>query len=588
MGTNGAEAIVDYLIAQRVPYLTGVCGHGIIGLLDAAYDRRDEIETLTVHDERIAGFMADAYFRVAGAPLATYTSCGPGSVNILMAIAGAFQDSSAIFAITGNVPTQQFNRGPFQESGRHFQGDFISAIRPYVKRSFQAARADMLPIILPQAFSLMLTGRTGPVNLDVPLNVFVEAVPDDVTAPEFMLERIHSPGIARDGLVRACELIASAKRPLILAGGGAYRDGARRLLNEVAQRFGVPVITTPLGKGALEETHELALGPIGRNGTYAANEAARKCDVLIALGARFDDRTTSSWTPGMTFNIPPTRLIHVDIDPTEIGRNLTPEVGIVGDAAEFLAALLGSLDPSDAVLDEWSSWRDSVLSWKARWTTDMSVAAAQDTVPMKPARFVAELQRALPPDALILADVGIHHNWLLQQLVIPENTRFLQAWGFAAMGFGVGGVLGAHLAAPGRPVMTVCGDGGFIMHANAVLTAVEYGWPVTWIVWNNGGYGAIEGQQRAFFGPNREIATRFRRGGAGELVTSDCAAIGESMGALGIRVERPNEVGDALRHAIDSGRPCVINVQVDDLEGAPSTGSWDLPPLVGPPPSYHL
>jgi acetolactate synthase-1/2/3 large subunit len=588
MGTNGAEAIVDYLIAQRVPYLTGVCGHGIIGLLDAAYDRRDEIETLTVHDERIAGFMADAYFRVTGTPLATYTSCGPGSVNILMAIAGAFQDSSAIFAITGNVPTQQFNRGPFQESGRHFQGDFISAIRPYVKRSYQATRADMLPIMLPQAFSLMLTGRTGPVNLDVPLNVFVEGVPDDVTGPEFKVERIHSPGIARDGLARACELIASAKRPLILAGGGAYRDGARRLLKEVAQRFGIPVITTPLGKGALEETHELALGPIGRNGTYAANEAARKCDVLVALGARFDDRTTSSWAPGMTFNIPPTQLIHVDIDPTEIGRNFTPEVGIVGDAAEFLTALLGPLDPRGEIRQEWSSWRDSVLSWKARWTADMSVAAGQDAVPMKAARFVAELQRALPSDALLLADVGVHHNWLLQQLVIPENTRFLQAWGFAAMGFGVGGVLGAHLAAPGRPVMTVCGDGGFVMHANAVMTAVEYGWPAIWIVWNNSGYGAIEGQQRAFFGPNREIATRFRRGGNGELVTSDCAAIGESMGALGIRVEKPHEVGEALTHAIASGRPCVINVQVDDLEAAPSTGSWDLPPLVGPPPSYRL
>src|SRR4030088_311532 len=193
MGRRGADVIVDYLVKQRVPYLVGVCGHGILGLLDAAYDRQDDITTISAHDERVAGFIADAYYRVAGRPIATYTSCGPGSVNIMMAVAGAMYDSSAMLAITGNVPTSQFNRGPFQESGKYFQGDFPSVIRGYVKRSFQAVRPEMLPLMLSQAFALMTSGRPGPVNLDVPLNVFVEEVGEEVTAPAWPPETLAAP-----------------------------------------------------------------------------------------------------------------------------------------------------------------------------------------------------------------------------------------------------------------------------------------------------------------------------------------------------------------------------------------------------------
>lgn len=588
MPRTGGQVIVDYLVRQGVPYLVGVCGHGILGLLDAAYDRRDDIETITVHDERVAGFMADAYFRITGSPLATYTSCGPGSVNIVMAIAGAFQDSSAILAVTGNVPTQQFNRGPFQESGRHFQGDFASVIRPYVKRSFQAARTDMLPAILPQAFGLMLTGRAGPVNIDVPLNVFAEPVGDGEPEPyPFARDRIERPAPSPNALDAAAALLLDAKRPVVLAGNGAQAPAAREWLRHLVDHLRVPLITTPLGKGALAETHELSLGPIGRNGTFAANNAARKADVLLALGTRFDDRATSSWMPGVTFGIPPTALIHVDIDAQEIGRNYPPTLGVIADTTEFLRGLMGtdavrSAEPSSAR----RVWETSVRGWKQQWSRDIDIAAADSAVPVKPSRFVRELQLALPAHAVLLADVGVHHNWLLQQLVVPEGVRFLQAWGFAAMGFGVAGVLGAHLAAPDRPAITICGDGGFVMHANAVLTAVEYGWPATWIVWNNSGYGAIDGQQQQFFGAGREIATRFRRAADGQLASPDCAAIGASMGALGLRVDKPSDIGPAITEALASGRPAVIDVVVDDAQKAPATGSWSLPPFAGPAPDY--
>jgi len=275
MGRRGADVIVDYLVQQRVPYLVGVCGHGILGLLDAAYDRRGDIETISTHDERIAGFIADAYYRVSGHPIATYTSCGPGSVNIVMAIAGAMFDSSAMLAITGNVPTSQFNRGPFQESGKYFQGDFPGVIRSYVKRSFQAVRPEMLPLMLNQAFALMTSGRPGPVNIDVPLNVFVEDVGDEVAAPLWRPDALAPPAPSPEALRQVAELLGQAERPVIVAGNGAMAGRARTLVRELAATLRIPVVTTPLGKGVLDERDDLCLGPTGRNGTYAANKAAR-------------------------------------------------------------------------------------------------------------------------------------------------------------------------------------------------------------------------------------------------------------------------------------------------------------------------
>jgi acetolactate synthase-1/2/3 large subunit len=586
MGRRGADVIVDYLVEQRVPYLVGVCGHGILGLLDAAYDRRDEIKTISTHDERVAGFIADAYYRVSGNPIATYSSCGPGSVNIVMAIAGAMFDSSAMLAITGNVPTSQFNRGPFQESGKYFQGDFPSVIRNYVKRSFQAVRPEMLPLMLTQAFALMTSGRPGPVNLDVPLNVFVEDAGDEAAAPSWRPEAVAAPAPSPEALRQAAELLGDAERPVIVAGNGAQAPRARALVRELAATLHIPVITTPLGKGVLDERDGLCLGPTGRNGTYAANKAARSADVVLALGTRFDDRATSSWIPGVTYSIPPARLIHVDIDPQEFGRNYQPALAVTADTAEFAAGLLAVMAPDPGHAERRASWVAETRAWKRQWEADLAVRQAEPAALIRPDRLVAELQRVLPQDANVLADVGIHHNWLLQQLAAPPAGRLLQAWGFASMGFGVGGVIGAKLAAPGSPAVTVCGDGCFLMHANAVATAVEYDVPAVWVVWNNSGYGSIRGQQATFFGAGREIATRFRRAATGELYSTDISAIGKAMGADGIRVDNPGEIADAVESAIKSDRPTVLDVRVDESAAAPGTGSWDLPPLPGPEPDY--
>jgi acetolactate synthase-1/2/3 large subunit len=579
---KGGEIIAEHLVRERVPYVFGLCGHGILGLLDALYDRQDRIRTVTVHHESLAGFMADAYYRVTHQPVATFTSCGPGSANLPVAAASALMDSSAFLAITGNVPTSQWNRGPFQESGRHFQGDFVNAMRPYVKRSFQPTRADMLPLALRQAFGLLRGGRPGPVHLDVPLNVFVETASSElVTRETWPSSPPARPAGAPDAIRAATELLAGAERPVIVAGHGVELAEAEGELVDLAEKLQVPVATSPLGKGVIDMGHPLSLGTTGRNGTYMANAATRNADVLLAVGTRFDDRATSAWLPGFTYSIPPTRLIHVDIDPAEIGRNYPPTVPILGDARIVLGQLR---EASDAVFDR-GAWLERIGGWRERWEDALAPQRASDAVPIHPERVVTELRRALPADGIVVADVGVHHNWLVSDFCAQSRRSVLQSWGFAAMGFGVAGALGAKLGAPDRPVVTVCGDGGFLMFPSAVATAVEYQVPVVWLVWNNLGYVSILDQQLGYFGAGRELVTSFRDSG-GRLFSPDYAAMARAMGADGQTVERPSDLAGQLDAAIRAERPVVLDVRVDRDAKTLAAGTWELPPLPYPMPTF--
>jgi acetolactate synthase-1/2/3 large subunit len=576
---RGADLIVEYLVREGVPYAVGVCGHGNIGLLDALYHQQDKIKTLSVKHEQAAVHIADCYYRVSGRPLATFTSCGPGSANIVMPLACAMLDSSAVFAITGNVPTQQFNRGAFQETYRHYQADFPSVLRPYVKRAYQPTRVDMLPIALRDAFREMLTGRPGPVNLDVPLNVFVEQADVEVPEPSRWRAGLRSDAAGSpEAVAEALDLLLQAERPLIVAGNGVLMANATQELRRLVEELDLPVVTSPMGKGALDERHPLALGPNGRNGTYAANMAGRSCDVLLALGTRFDDRAASGWLPGVSYQIPPTRLIQVDLDPAELGRNYPVTVGILGDVRQVLRQMLALLEARGARRREWADWQAEIARWKAAWDEVRRPHRASDAVPIRPERLVADLRRVVPEDAVILADVGVHHNWLVQELEVRQPRTLLHAWGFGGMGFAVCGVLGAKLAAPDRPAVAVCGDGGFLMAPHILATAVEYDLPAVWVVWNNYGFVSIRDLQLGFFG-GRELVTSFIHEKSGALYNPDFAALARSFGAEGVRVERPGDFAPALEAALTAGRPALVEVVVDREVRPRPTGGWDLPPL---------
>jgi acetolactate synthase I/II/III large subunit len=582
---TGGEIIVEALLAHGVDTVAGLCGHGIIGLLDAFYDVKDEIRVISVHHESVAGFLADAYFRVKHQPMATFTSCGPGSCNLPVAVASAQRDSSALLAITGNVPTSQWNRGPFQESGEHFQGDFVNVMRPYVKRSFQPTRVDMLPLALRQAFGLMRTGRPGPVHIDVPLNVFAEETAD---VPGSQPQVMHTPEATRVGadaeqVSRALKLLMQAQRPVIVAGHGVEVSEAEPELRALAEVLGIYVATTPAGKSTFDSAHPLHLGAIGRNGPLPANAATREADVILAVGTRFDDRTTSSWVPGYTFSIPPSQLIHIDIDPAVIGLNYEPVQAIAGDARTVLRQLLavaGQVRRTPHAL-----WQEAIEGWRSQWEAATAETQGENERGMHPRALLRELRNSIPPDTIVLADVGSHHNWMVSDFRTSGTRSLLQSWGFAAMGFGVAGVLGARLAAPDRPAVTICGDGGFLMTASAVATAVEYDIPAVWIVWNNGGYISIRDQQIGFFGRDRQIATTFQRTD-GAAYSPDFAAMAQAMGAAGRRITSLHDVGPAVKWAIDSEQPVVLEVPVDPDAQQLATGTWSLPPLPNPPPNF--
>ncbi len=572
---KGAELIVEYLIENDIPYVFGICGHGNVGMLDPLYAARDRITLISPRHEQVAAHMADAYFRIRHKPAATLTSCGPGSCNIIMPLACALTDSSALLAITANVPTQQFNRSPFQEINRHFQADFVNIVRPVVKRSFQPTRVDMLPLALRQAMTAMLSGRPGPVNVDVPFNVFQEE--DEVElpppAPPFNAQR---SGAAPEQVSRALDMIVAARRPVLFIGHGVTLSEASRELTEFAHRLGIPVISSPNGMGAFDMTDPLSLGFIGRNGAFPANEAGRRADLVIALGARFDDRSASSWLPGFSWNFPQTKLIHVDVDPDELGRNYPPDLGILADARTFLRQLLSECERR-AVKQNTREWLGDIAKYRSEWDKFVQPNFAVHTSPLRPERVVADCRAVLPDDGILCCDVGVSHNWYMQFWSARRPQCMLNSWGFSGMGFGAAGALGAKLAAPDRPVVAVTGDGCFSMVPHVLCTAVEYDIPVVWVIWNNFGWVSIRDIQLGLFG-GREHGTMFHQGANKKPYNPDFAAWAKAAGVEALTVTRSQDFAAALEHAIKAGRPYLLDVHVDAEVRPPSTGAWQLPP----------
>ncbi|MFP6698190.1 MAG: thiamine pyrophosphate-binding protein [Alphaproteobacteria bacterium] len=579
---NGGQMIIDYLIRENVPYIFGLCGHGNIGIIDAMYERADDIKTISVHHESVSGFMADVFYRVSGQPTATFTSCGPGSANIPISLGNAFLDSVPFLAITGNVPTSQFNRGAFQELYRHYQADFPSTVQAYCKRVYQPTRGEQVPLMVRQAWKTMVTGRPGPVVLDVPFDIFKEAAAEETPRPEEWSRNISSRcGADPEGVVKTVDMLLAADRPVIVVGQGVCYGGAAEELLALAEKLQIPVAASASGLGAVPVEHPLSLGLVQRGGTYQANHACRQADVLLALGVRFDDRTSSSWLPGYSFTIPPTQLIHVDIDPEEIGRNYPVALGLMADVRTFLRQLLAELETRGIASEPTAKkrqWLADINTYRERWDTFVAPGMTDSSTPIHPQRAAVEIDKALPEDAILVSDIGVHHNWLLQFCKPTRPDSLIGSMGFGPMGFGVAGVLGAKLAAPDRPAVSVCGDGAFFMHANVLGTAVEYDIPAVWVVWNNYAYGSIRGLQRGYL-DNRELATDFQHPETGKPYSPDFAAMARSAGVEGVSIDRPGDLGDAIRAGIASGKPYLIEANIGGDLNPPGAGVWELPGL---------
>jgi len=374
-------------------------------------------------------------------------------------------------------------------------------------------------------------------------------------------------------------MMPEAERPVLFIGHGVTLSEASSELTELAHRLEIPVLSSPNGMGCIDMTDDLSLGFIGRNGAYPGNQAGRHADLVIAVGARFDDRSASSWIPGYSWNFPATKLIHVDVDHAELGRNYPPTLAILADARTFLRQSLAEIEHrGPARRGRLPAWLADIAEWTRARDEFTAPNFEIHASPIRPERVVADCQDVLPADAVISLDSGVHHNWYMQFWKARQPQTMLNTWGFSGMGFGAAGILGAKLAAPDRPCVSICGDGGFTMVPHVLCTAVEYDIPAVWVVWNNFSWSAIRDIQYGLF-DGREIGTGFYREENKQPYNPDFAAWARAAGAEGVTVSKSEDFKGALEHAIAANRPYLIDVHVDAHVRPPPTGTWALPPL---------
>jgi acetolactate synthase-1/2/3 large subunit len=574
---SGAEIIVEYLVKQGVRHVAGIPGHGCWTLTDALLDRSDAIRTVQVMHEQSAVHLADGYYRASGEPMLAFTSIGPGATNTVIGMATAYVDSTAVALFTGSAHTSMRGHGLLQELERRHVADNPRIFEPVVKEWWQPSRVDELPFVLHRAWNAMRTGRPGPVLLDVPMDVQAEAA--EVTIPDPVQREARGRQRPDAGAVeRAAHLLTHARRPVIVAGGGVITAEATAELRELSERLGAPVVTTWNGKGAIDETHPLAGQTIGDTGSTIGNTLAANADVLLSVGTRFVDWSASSWRKGVTFSIPPAKLIQLDIDEREIGKNYPVEVPLVGDAKAGLRDLLDAVGSGSAT----TAYDGEIERLRHAWDEQVEVKSGSDAVPMTMARAVREVQAGVRPDAIVVTGAGLPQGMVKQRWVTREPRTHITSGGFSTMGFTLPAAIGAQLARPEAQVLAICGDGDFLQTMQELATAAMLGTPVCIVVLDNSGWISIKGGQEAHFG--RTAATDFLRDGA--PYSPDYAAIGRAFGIHAETVTDPGDVASAVARALATGGPSLVHIPVERslaVSGPDKTGWWDVPVPEGRP-----
>ena len=534
---TGAQVLVEALRRQGVDLLFGHPGGASLPIYDALYDATS-IRHILVRHEQVAAHAAVGYARASGRVGVCTATSGPGATNLVTGITDAMMDSVPVVAITGQVPRPVIGNDAFQEA------DVTGITMPITKYNTLVMGAADVPRAIHQAFHLARTGRPGPVLVDIPRDVSQE-----LCEPEFAEVSIPGYRVVLDGnpnkIAAAAEALAASHHPIIFAGGGVISSNGSSELTALVDRTGIPIVLSLMGKGAVDETHPKCLGMLGMHGSAFANWAINDADVILAVGVRFDDRVTGR----LKDFAPRARVIHIDIDPAEIGKNKPAHIPIVGDAKRILTALAAQVRAPQ--IEPW--WRQ-IDEWRERnpfrYRQESNRISAQ---------FVCDLLNRLTGGrAIVATDVGQHQMWMAQWYRCREPRTFITSGGLGAMGFGFPAAMGAKFARPDRTVVAVVGDGGFQMTMQDLITAVDYEQSLPIIVLNNGALGMVR-QWQTFFYRGRHSASI--------LHNPDFAKLAEAFGARGLRVERPEDVETALRTALATeGKPCLVDVICDPDE----------------------
>ena len=553
MKGTGAQILVRYLETEGVKYVFGLPGGHLLTLYDTLRDSR--ITSILAKHEGGAAYMAAGHVLAGGGLGVCCGTVGPGATNLVSGVAAAYMGSLPMLVLTAQVGTSSIGRGALQEAageGRTFsQTALLSAVTKY---STMVTHASQLPETLRRALRIAFSGRPGPVHLDLPADTQRGEAEDDVIDPDHYRPALITRPTEAD-LRRAAELLLASKKPGILVGGGGRKRSTPVHVLRLAELLACPVATTLPGKGAIPEDHPLALGCIGLYGTRAANGYLRSgLDVLLVVGSSLHEFSTHVWDPALK---PTKALIHVDIDPSEIGKNYPVDLGLLGDAGVILEALVEQVRTLETAERQPA---EDFPALKARTEYFSEPAMNSADVPLKPQRVMAELREALPEDALVFTDIGNTVTWVERCLLVRRPDTIMSLCGLAAMGSGVAACIGGKLAAPDRPTMVVCGDGDFQMHGMEVMTAISHNIPVVWLILQNDTLAMVRDIQTMTY-KGRYVASEFK--------TPDFVKLADSFGALGLRAEKPGEVAGAIRAAFASGRPAIVSVPIDPNEIPP-------------------
>jgi acetolactate synthase-1/2/3 large subunit len=567
--TTAAEALVAQLASYGVEYVFGTCGHTTIALLDAI--GRSDIRFVIARHEQTAAHAADGYARATGRPGVLLMHVGPGMMNAVTGVATAAMDSVPLVAISGDIPSYLYGRHPHQEVNLHADADQTAIYRPFVKRAWRAHRVQDLARFTERAFWTATSGRPGAVLLNVPMDLFSRPLP--ATMPSYPLPRSTTradlPAADADRIAAA---LAGAERPLIYIGGGLGGEAGRRALRDLAEHLDVPVAHSLMAKGALPDEHPLVLGMTGFWGLEVTNDYARDADLVLAVATRFAETDASSWNPAYTWRFPPSRLIQIDIDPAEIGRNYPVEIGVVADAGRAVPAILAAVRRISPEPVTRPGLRARIHAARSGLFAASAERGRSDQFPLRPERILADVRAALPDDAILVTDVGWNKNGVAQCYPLPAAGRFITPGGASTMGFGPAAALGVQIADPDRVVVALIGDGGMSAQLPALPMAVEQGLPVIFLVMNNRAHGTISDLQSSFFG--RSYGCDFADPD-GRPYSPDFAALGRACGADGYLIAEPGDLIGALRTAVERRRPAVLDVPMVN-EPVPTPGHWNI------------
>ncbi len=535
-GLTGAKLIDQMLQRHGVEHIFGITGAAVIPVLDVLYE--SPVKYIMTRHEQGAAHMADGYARSTGKVGVCISTSGPGATNLTTGLATANMDSVPVVAITGQVRSSVIGSDAFQEA------DVTGVTRPITKHNYLVTEIQDLCRVMNEAFHVAQTGRPGPVVVDICVDVSLGSIDDE---PEMGMKLPgYRPRISAHAqqIRSAANAINGSRRPLLYVGGGVIASNASPTLRDFIEKTRIPATTTLMGLGTIDETHELCLRMLGMHGSPAANFAVQNCDLLIALGARFDDRVTGN----IDKFAPHARIIHIDIDPTSISKNVRVHVPVVGDARDILETLLPLMQPVDR-----SAWLKQVAEWKRKYPFRYHKADGH----LKPQQVIESVSRLSDHDAIIATGVGQHQMWTAQYYGFRRPRQFITSGGLGTMGYGCPAAIGAQFGNPGKTVIDIDGDGSFCMTMQEVITAVQYNQPVKFVIMDNGYLGMVRQWQELFW--------RKRYSGVVHPCP-DYAKVADGFGAKGMSISDPTELDDAVQEMLRHEGPVVLCAHVEQEE----------------------